>query len=322
MLTDRERKDRVAFLTLAVGAGWRKPVQEETICLTDAWWGAVPWHWTATDEVGEILDLTEGRFDDLTHFAVSTMRTPPLFEEGSDGEYHRVESRIGTVLGFLADDVGVKAKASGLRPTARVATREHNEQHWYRFADTVEPVAWRVLAAAWKAAGLTDEEGQNPVRLGRLPGSAPPEKERARLLEITGLRWTWLQMMAAAGVDEQEARKTLAEAIESGGKDVGLHGAAADLAKVDRTFGLLWSRGMVIRRRGVGPWWLVTCPFGHEHSDGNANEGARYKPTGERVGGFICSRGGGHVSWKRFAEWADGETDALPKGLSGVRFRY
>lgn len=313
--------DAERFVAMILEPGLRE-IERETLCLSRP--VGASGHEALAYGRGMGWELQQAVIASATHWACSSLATLPWIES-EDGVYRRVLARLARARFFVADDVGVKAQAvSGHRPTARIETRPGNEQHVWKIEGGCTALEWRLLAQAWGAAGLTDEDGQNPLRLARLPLSQPPGKERARLVDMTGIERPWLALMEFAGVDEPEAHRRLGEATAAGMDGVsGLWGTATEIAAHDRVFKMLLDRRMIQRLSGVGPYWRIICPWCAEHSDGEPT-GTRYKPTDHGIGHFICDRGGHHRKQADFDAWvldqvgARLESRLLPPGVQPI----
>jgi hypothetical protein len=267
---------------LGVGIG---DIMTETVCLTNQWWQAEPWHPRVPHPGTE-----------LTHWCVSTMLTEAYVETG---KYSRWEANISRGMWLMADDVLTKAKPSGIEPTAIVETRPGNQQHVFRIEGGCDVHHLRVLEAVWVKAGLTDPAAgsKGTVRLCRLPGSKPKDKQLARLADLTGVSREWHELMDVAGVKRKAAdemvAKTMAKETEAlTGGDV----------ESDPVFKMLRDKGMVQGIAGCGPWWKIVCPWCDEHSDGKPT-GTRYLPSAEGTGGFVCDRGNSHKTKADFNRW-------------------
>ncbi|MEM1151705.1 MAG: hypothetical protein AAGI03_14315 [Pseudomonadota bacterium] len=97
------------------------------------------------------------------------------------GEEHRNWSAHAAVgmWGLLVDD---PKEPLPVKPTARLITSPGKEQWLYAF-DRVLPIEdARVVARRLAQSGLGDEQGNNPVRLGRLPNRKPRNKDHAAQL--------------------------------------------------------------------------------------------------------------------------------------------
>lgn len=194
---------------------------------------------------------------------------------------------------IMLDDIGTKAKAPPLLPTAVVETSEGNYQYWYRLE---EPIALNdanrehveALYKALAEAGYGDKGATGVNRVARVPGAINTKPGRgeyqAQLTELNvGAVVTLDEMISTTGV---KVAKTNRPRKASG------RATTVDYSdEHDPVVAWLKASGEVCEPpTGSSDFWTVTCPWAHQHSDGRDEAG--YSPLGfgaePEIRGFKC----------------------------------
>lgn len=204
----------------------------------------------------------------------------------------RVEDCRQTPL-IVLDDICTKIPAAHimLEPTYKLETSFGNFQYGYKLSPPVAPERAAALIASLCKSGLSDKGATGANRVVRLPGSINTKPGRKNW----AARLTSWRPELTYTIDELSEVLGTGSVVSVMKPVVRVPTAASDLMLKQ-----LAVRGYVAA--GAGPnadgWWLITCPWAHEHSDGRSD--AKYKPSPHGVGVFYCfhaaCRGRGRIA--------------------------
>lgn len=191
---------------------------------------------------------------------------------------------------IMLDDIGTKAVAPNITPTAIVETSKGNFQYWYRLrepmklTDNVRDYVERVYKAL-ADAGFGDAGSVGVNRVGRVPGSVNSKPGREDFIsDLTALNSaadvTIDEMVAATGITvgdiSKKPRKVKNASVTYG-------------AEYDPVVEWLTAVGERCEP-GTGDFFTITCPWAEQHSDGRDEAG--YSPIGHgsepEIRGFKC----------------------------------
>lgn len=197
---------------------------------------------------------------DMTHFSGGVFA---VMANGTDRMLSRTLDMAEGVIAIIADDIGVKGDGiPGLTPWAKIQTRAGSEQWVYAVAGELMSVAdARACYTALRYGGWSDPQGNNPVRVARLPGSQPPDKpEPAKILEISGVRYHPFDLTVAiwAALDPIQEKV----ALERLNKVAGVWEGDPDPL-------LEWFRdnSMLLHGPDKEGWCKILCPSFMDHTD-------------------------------------------------------
>lgn len=194
----------------------------------------------------------------------------------------RREDRVRAHV-LLLDDIGTKAEAPDLTPTAVLQTSPGNEQWLYRLNPPTLDNYDAVLAAVCDA-GYSDSGAKNPTQLFRLPGSVnkkyTDQDVRAELIE--------LNPSISYSLDDIVSKLNLKPGAET------KRTVRTDHIVInDPVMDWLRKQDLIERAEPNDGWYDITCPWHKEHTTGDSLAG--YSPLGEgsipMIRGFHCFHG-------------------------------
>ncbi len=163
------------------------------------------------------------------------------------------------------DDIGTKATAPALPPSAIIETSTGNYTYLYKLVPPAAPAQFEKIVKSAIDAGHCDPGAGGCERLFRLPESQPEGKEMSRLVGLWDREYDPASILDQMEVEEREVQIREYQPVK--GRDV-----------VDNVVAWLRDHDM-IRGEMTGGWLVVDCPWAHLHTDTERQDGARYNPA-------------------------------------------